>query len=100
MEIIYHHRRPDGQLGRIIGKRGGDVSRHGAVEASRSAASAPNPGAASRGASINPVQNRTGLVSASSHDSHAVISGARAAVQLDSSTLLPAPADPTTTVSR
>ena len=49
---------------------------------------------------MNPVQNRTGFASASSHDSHAVTCGARAAAQLDNSTLLPAPADPTTTVSR
>jgi len=68
--------------------------------ASNSAASAPNRGSVSRGASMNPVQNRTGLASASSHDSHAVACGARAAAQLDNSTLLPAPADPTTTVSR
>ena len=68
--------------------------------ASRSAASAPNPGSTFLGASTNPAQNRTGLASASSHDSQAVTSGGRAAAQLDSSTLLPAPADPTTTVSR
>jgi hypothetical protein len=45
-------------------------------------------------------QNRTGLTSAASHDSQDVTPGARAAAQLDSSTLLPTPADPTTTVSR
>jgi NADPH:quinone reductase-like Zn-dependent oxidoreductase len=43
---------------------------------------------------------RTGLASALSQDSQDVTPGGRAAVQLDSSTLLPAPADPTTTVSR
>ena len=68
--------------------------------ASRSAASAPNPGATIRGASINPVQKRTGSASASSHDSQDVTPGGLAAAQLDSSTLLPAPADPTTTVRR
>jgi hypothetical protein len=46
---------------------------------------------------MNADQNRTGFASASSHDSQAVTSGSRAATQLDSSTLLPAPADPTTT---
>src|SRR5690242_21817580 len=49
---------------------------------------------------MNPVQNRTGLASASSHDSQDVTPGGRPAAQLDSSTLLPAPADPSTTVSR
>ena len=49
---------------------------------------------------MNPVQNRTGLASASSQDSQEVTWGARVAAQLESSTLLPAPADPTTTVSR
>jgi hypothetical protein len=68
--------------------------------ASSSAASAPNPGATARGASMNPAQNRAGSASASSHDSHAVAAGCRAAAQLDKSTLLPAPADPTTTVRR
>src|SRR5580693_1709759 len=68
--------------------------------ASRSAASAPNPGTTPRGASMKPVQNRTGFTSASSHDSHDVAPSCRAAAQLDRSTLLPAPADPTTTVSR
>ena len=68
--------------------------------ASRSAASAPNPGSMARGASVNPAQNRTGSASARSQDSQAVAPGGRAAAQLDSSTLLPAPAEPTTTVSR
>src|SRR5271165_1999343 len=68
--------------------------------ASRSAASAPNPGSTPRGASMNPAQKRTGLASALSHDSQEVTPGGRAAAQLDSSTLLPAPADPTTTVRR
>src|SRR6516162_11774231 len=68
--------------------------------ASRSAASMPNSGAITRGASINPVQKRTGLTSALSQDSQEVTPGGRAAAQLDSSTLLPAPADPTTTVRR
>jgi hypothetical protein len=49
---------------------------------------------------MNPVQKRTGLASALSHDSQEVTPGGRVAVQLDSSTLLPAPADPTTMVSR
>src|SRR5690242_11997547 len=49
---------------------------------------------------MNPVQNRTGLASASSHDSQDVTPGGRAPAQLDSSTLLPAPADPSTTVRR
>src|ERR1700749_3731430 len=68
--------------------------------ASRSAASAPNPGSITPEAWMNPVQNRAGLASASSHDSQDVTPGGRAAAQLDSSTLLPAPADPSTTVSR
>src|SRR5215467_6124897 len=68
--------------------------------ASRSAASAPNPGSMARGASMNPVQNRTGLASPRSQDSQAVAPGGRVAAQLDSRTLLPEPADPTTTVSR
>src|SRR4249920_2603517 len=68
--------------------------------ASRSAASAPNPGSTARGAWMKPVQNRTGSASAPSHDSQNVTPGGRIAAQLDSSTLLPAPADPTTTVRR
>src|SRR5207302_1056672 len=52
------------------------------------------------GASMKPAQNRTGSASASSHDSQDVSPAGRVAAQLDKSTLLPAPADPTTTVSR
>ena len=48
---------------------------------------------------MNPVQKRTGLASALSQDSHEVTPGGLAAAQLDSSTDLPAPADPTTMVS-
>ena len=68
--------------------------------ASRPAASAPNPGSIARGASMNPAQNRTGSASARSHDNQDVMPGGRAAAQSASSTVLPAPADPTTTVSR
>jgi hypothetical protein len=49
---------------------------------------------------MNPAQKRTGSASASSHESHDVTPPSRVAAQLDNSTLLPAPADPTTTVSR
>ena len=49
---------------------------------------------------MKPVQKRTGSASASSQDSQDVTPTCRLAAQLDSSTLLPAPADPTTTVSR
>ena len=49
---------------------------------------------------MNPVKNRTGSASPLSHDSQDVTPGDRAAVQFDSSTLLPAPADPTTIVRR
>src|SRR6266481_937051 len=68
--------------------------------ASRSAASAPNHGAARWVASMKPIQKRTGSASASPHDSQDVTPGGLTAAQLDSSTLLPAPADPTTTVRR
>src|SRR5262245_24511763 len=68
--------------------------------ASRPAASAPKPGATVWWASMKPAQKRTGSASALSHDSHDVTPGGLAAAQLDSSTLLPAPADPTTTVRR
>ena len=68
--------------------------------ASRSAASAPNKGSITRGASTNPAQNRSGSWSARSQDNQEVTPGGRAAAQSASSTLLPAPADPTTTVSR
>ena len=67
---------------------------------SRSAASAPNHGSMARGASMKPAQNRTGSASARSQDNQEVTPGGRAAAQSASSTLLPAPADPTTTVSR
>ena len=67
---------------------------------SRSAASAPNSGTMVRAASMKPVQKRTGSASALSQDSQEVTPGGRAAAQLDSRTLLPAPADPTTTVRR
>ena len=49
---------------------------------------------------MKPVQKRRGSASAGSHDSHAVLPGARAAAQLDSRTLLPVPAVPVTMVSR
>jgi hypothetical protein len=68
--------------------------------ASSSAASAPNPGAAARAASMNPAQKRTGSASASSHESQDVTPPFRVAAQLDNSTLLPVPADPTITVRR
>ena len=68
--------------------------------ASSSAASAPNRGPMARGASMKPAQNRTGSASARSQDNQDVAPGGRAAAQSASSTLLPAPADPTTTVSR
>src|ERR1700730_3162666 len=66
--------------------------------ASNSAASAPKSGFSTRGASMKPAQNRTGSASALSHDNQEVTPGGLVAAQLDSSTLLPAPADPTTTV--
>src|SRR6516225_10984219 len=68
--------------------------------ASNPAASAPNPGTSIWIASMNPAQNRTGSASALSQDSHDVTPGDLASAQVDSSTLLPAPADPATTVSR
>jgi hypothetical protein len=49
---------------------------------------------------MNAVQNRTASASALSHDNQDVMPGRRAAAQSASSTLLPAPADPTTVVSR
>ena len=49
---------------------------------------------------MNPAQNRTGSSSALSHDNQEVTREGRAAAQSASSTVLPAPADPTTTVSR
>ena len=49
---------------------------------------------------MNPPQNRTGSASALSQDNQEVTPGGRAAAQSASSTVLPAPADPTTTVSR
>ena len=49
---------------------------------------------------MKPAQKRSGFASDSSHDSQEVAPGDRAAAQLDSRTLLPAPADPTTTVRR
>ena len=49
---------------------------------------------------MNPVKNRTGSLSAPSQDSQAVIPGGRDAAQSASIMLLPAPADPTATVSR
>src|SRR6516162_7037188 len=71
-----------------------------AFMASNPAASAPNPGTPTRIDSMNPAQNRTGSASALSQDSHDVTPGDLASAQVDSNTLLPAPADPTTTVSR
>jgi hypothetical protein len=67
---------------------------------SRPTPSAPNPGATGWKASMKPVQKRTGSASAGSHDSHAVVPGARAAAQLDSRTLFPVPAVPVTMVRR
>src|SRR5215469_6946443 len=71
-----------------------------APKASNPEASAPNPGTPTWIASMNPAQNRTGSASALSQDSHDVTPGDLAFAQFDSNTLLPAPADPTTTVSR
>jgi type IV secretory pathway TrbL component len=68
--------------------------------ASRPAASAPKPGSIARGASTKLAQNRAGSASALSHESQDVMPGGRAAAQSASSTVLPAPADPATTVSR
>src|SRR5215472_9635384 len=68
--------------------------------ASNPTASAPNPGTPTWIASMNPAQNRTGSASALSQDSHDVTPGDLASAQFDSNTLLPAPADPATTVSR
>src|SRR5215471_20446752 len=68
--------------------------------ASNSAASAPNSGATARWASMNPLQNLTGSASARSQDSQEVSPGGRAVAQSASSTLLPAPAGPTTMVRR
>ena len=68
--------------------------------ASTSAASAPNPGASAWSASMKPDQKRTGSVSALSQDSQEVTPGRLVAAQFDSSTLLPDPAEPTTTVRR
>src|SRR5215813_1401244 len=59
---------------------------------SNPAASAPNPGTPTWIASMNPAQNRTGSASALSQDSHDVTPGDLAFAQVDSSTLLPAPA--------
>src|SRR6516162_5935084 len=67
--------------------------------ASRSAASAPNSGSMARGASMKAAQNRTGSASDRSQHNQEVMPGGRAAAQSASSTLLPAPAEPTTTVS-
>ena len=47
---------------------------------------------------MNAAQKRTGSASASSHESQDVTPPSRVAAQFDNSTLLPAPADPTTTV--
>ena len=49
---------------------------------------------------MKPDQKRTGSVSALSQDSQEVTPGHRVAAQFDSSTLLPDPAEPTTTVRR
>ncbi len=68
--------------------------------ASRSAASAPNSGSTARGASMKPDQKRTGSMSALSQDSQEVTPAGLVAAQFDSSTLLPDPAEPTTTVRR
>ncbi len=68
--------------------------------ASSSAASAPKRGSLPRGASVKAAQNRTGSASDLSHDNQYVAQAGRAAAQSASRTLFPAPADPTTTVSR
>jgi hypothetical protein len=49
---------------------------------------------------MNADQNRTGSASARLHASQEVVPGGLVAAQLDSSTLLPDPAEPTTMVSR
>src|SRR5262249_38233995 len=75
--------------------------------ASNSAASAPNSGSATRPASMNPFQNRTGSASARSPDSQnrsprgpAAPQPPRSTPQPARSTSWPAPADPTTTARR
>ena len=99
MEVVHDDGRPGGQPGGIVRDRGRDVGRHCAIHREQVGGVGPDPGASARGASTKPIQNRAGLASALSQDSQDVASGARLAAQLDSSTLLPAPADPTTTVS-
>src|SRR5215469_17176756 len=71
-----------------------------APKASNPEASAPNPGTPTWIASMNPAQNRTGSASALSQDSHDVTPDDLVSAQFDSNTLLPAPAEPVTTVSR
>src|SRR4249920_3669662 len=70
-----------------------------AIDAVTSADTVPSS-ASTRGASMKPAQNRTGSASALSHDNQETAPAGLAAAQLDSSTLLPAPAGPTTTVRR
>src|ERR1700760_1777696 len=68
------------------------------LRASMSAASAPKLGSITRGASMKAAQNRAASASALSHDNQDVRPGGRPAAQSASSTLLPAPAEPTTAV--
>src|SRR5690242_2501667 len=70
------------------------------LAASRSAAVTPKAGTTTRIDWTNPAQNRRESASDSSHESQEVRLGSLRCAQLDNRTLLPAPAEPTTTVNR
>ena len=100
MEVVNNDRRPSRQLRGIVRDRRDDIGRHHAVHREQVCGIAAESRSTARGAWMKPVQNRTASASAPSHDSQKVTPRGRVAAQLDSSTLLPVPADPTTTVRR
>ena len=91
---------PAGSFIASLASKRGHVGRHGAVQGQQLGGVGAELRGHRPGASMKPDQNRTGSASALSQDSQEVTPGGLVAAQLDSSTLLPDPAEPTTTVRR
>jgi hypothetical protein len=100
MEVIHDDRRARRQPGGVVGDRRGDISRHRPVHRQQADGIGAKTGFDCPRRLDKASPDRAGSASALSHESQDVMPGGRAAAQSASSTVLPAPADPATTVSR
>jgi len=100
MEIVHNDGRAGRQFRGIVCDRRDDIGRHGAVHREQVGGIGAEPRRYGPGGFDEAGPEAGRPESASSHDSQEVVPGGRAAAQLDRSTLLPAPAGPTTTVRR